>query len=56
MPVNIRGIQAFLGLTGYFRQFVKDYAFIAKPLTQLLEKDAVFKIEGKQKQAVDRST
>jgi len=54
MPVNIRGIQAFLGLTGYFRKIFKDYAFIAKPLTQLLRKDAAFKIEGEQKQAIDR--
>jgi len=46
MPVHIRAIQALVRLTGYFRKFVKDYAFIAKPLTQLLKKDAVFKIEG----------
>lgn len=38
-PINVRNIRQFIGLTGYFRHFVKNYADMARPLTQLLRKD-----------------
>ncbi|XP_043492374.1 uncharacterized protein LOC122517843 [Polistes fuscatus] len=36
-PKNRKQIQSFLGLTGYFRKFIKDYAKIARPLSDLLK-------------------
>lgn len=36
MPTTLRSLRSFLGLAGYYRKFVKDYAAIAKPLTKYL--------------------
>lgn len=33
-PENLRALRSFLGLSGYYRRFIRDYAAIAKPLTK----------------------
>ncbi|GFS93142.1 retrovirus-related Pol polyprotein from transposon 17.6 [Trichonephila clavipes] len=41
-PKNVKQVQSFLGLPGYFRKFIQNYSIIAKPLRDLLRDNAVF--------------
>ena len=41
-PVNLKQVRTFLGLVGYYRKFIKNFAKIAKPLTMLTLMDVKF--------------
>ena len=41
-PTNVKGIRSFLGHAGFYRRFIQDFSKIAKPLSNLLNKDTKF--------------
>lgn len=47
LPRNIKKIKSCLGLTGYYRRFIKNYAEIAKPLSRLLKNGVPFEFDDK---------
>ncbi|XP_056697873.1 uncharacterized protein [Spinacia oleracea] len=53
-PVNVKGVRSFLGHAGFYRRFIKDFSKIAKPLTQLLLKDATFEFTDACLESFDR--
>ena len=52
LPPQTRSeLRAFLGLTGYYREFVHHYSHHAKPLTTLLKEDVAWEWTAKCEEA-----
>ena len=52
-PQNLAELRAFLGLCGYYRRFVDNFASIATPLYKLHRNEAAFVWEQSQQHAFD---
>ena len=53
-PQNATEVRSFLGLAGYYRRYVRNFAAIARPLHALTRKDAVFHWSPDCQDAFDR--
>ena len=54
VPRNVKEVQKFLGLTNYYRRFIKDFARIAVPLHMLVRKEQRWKWKKKQEEVFER--
>ena len=50
-PSSVKGIRSFLGHAGFYRQFIKDFSHIAKPLSSLLVQGTPFDFDEQCVQA-----
>ena len=42
LPTTVKGVRQFLGHAGFYKRFIKDFSKLARPLCELLVKDAKF--------------
>ena len=52
-PKTRKEVKGFLGLTGYYRKFVKDYSKVALPLTELTKNTVAFVWGDEQQRAFE---
>ncbi|KAK9296901.1 hypothetical protein QLX08_009211 [Tetragonisca angustula] len=52
-PKTITQVKSFLGLTGYYRKFIRNFAKIAKPLTALTQKNTPYHWTNERQTAFD---
>lgn len=53
IPKTLKQLQSFLGLTNYFRKFIKDYSLKANALHRLTKKGVEFAMDAEAMQAFD---
>ncbi|GBG81108.1 hypothetical protein CBR_g31784 [Chara braunii] len=51
VPMSLTQVRAFLGLASYYRRFIKGFAAIVRPLTNLLRKDQPLSWDAECQQA-----
>ncbi|VDI07259.1 Hypothetical predicted protein [Mytilus galloprovincialis] len=54
VPKTEKNVRSFLGLTNYYRKFIKGYSHLVTPLNRLLRKDVPFEWTEKCQKAFDQ--
>ena len=53
-PTTVTETRGFLGITGWYRTFIQNYALIAAPLTNLLKKGSKINWESQHQESFDK--
>lgn len=53
IPKTTKQIKGFLGLVGYYRKFIPDFAKLTKPLTKCLKKNSIIKLDSEYLKCVN---
>ena len=53
-PKNVKDVRKFLGLTNYYRRFIKDFAWVARPINMLMRKDVKWQWGKEQQKAFNK--
>jgi hypothetical protein len=53
-PKDVKGIQSFLGMIGYFRSFIVNFADVARPMYDLLKKGVKFEWTKEQQKSFEQ--
>ncbi|CAK1600455.1 unnamed protein product [Parnassius mnemosyne] len=53
-PKNVHEVRQFLGLSSYFRRFVRNFSVIARPLTNLTKKDVRWRFGEEERDAFNK--
>jgi hypothetical protein len=54
VPLNVKGLRSFLGLSNFYRRFIKGYSKITSVLTRLLQKNVEYKWTEECQSAFDQ--
>jgi len=54
IPKTVRDVRKFLGLVDYYRQFVKNFAKLARPLNNLMRKEEKWNWGADQQMAFEQ--
>ena len=51
---DVKQVQSFLGLAGYYRKLINNFSSIARPLTKLTRKETIFDWTSKCEEAFNK--
>jgi hypothetical protein len=53
-PTTVHQVRSFLGLAGYYHQFILDFSKLVKPITSLLKNDTKFNWSSRCNEAFEQ--